>query len=309
MEQTVDRSMEVNREAIGQARGHSHLSARGWVERIVSAFLFVVIGGFIIIVFSPWGKGPLLDKVDDYLAKIGVSVFLLAAALLARRSTRFQRYWQLLFACFILTVTVSLQWVFGVHIDGYLGVHSNTPAGNALQKLNECFVVVSVVIALTLLSGGSLGSIYVQKGKLKLGLIIGITSFVLAAAGSIPMAALLFNGEGLTLARVLPWTPWILIFVLANGTLEELMFRGLFLRKLEPFFGKFFSVFLVALVFTVLHRGAYYTSDQYIFLAAVFPLALAWGYIMQKTDSVWGSILFHAGMDIPIVLGLFWNLR
>lgn len=35
------------------------------------------------------------------------------------------------------------------------------------------------------------------------------------------------------------------------------------------------------------------------------PLAVAWGYIMQKTDAVWASILFHAGMDIPIILGLF----
>jgi membrane protease YdiL (CAAX protease family) len=51
-----------------------------------------------------------------------------------------------------------------------------------------------------------------------------------------------------------------------------------------------------------------YTADQYLFLAILFPLALAWGYIMQKTDSLWGSILFHAGMDIPIMLGIFSNL-
>jgi membrane protease YdiL (CAAX protease family) len=57
-----------------------------------------------------------------------------------------------------------------------------------------------------------------------------------------------------------------------------------------------------------LHEGASYTSQEYIFLAVLVPLALAWGYIMQKTDSVWGSILFHAGMDIPIFLGIFANL-
>jgi membrane protease YdiL (CAAX protease family) len=75
-----------------------------------------------------------------------------------------------------------------------------------------------------------------------------------------------------------------------------------------PFFGKFISNFLIAFVFTVLHKRAFYTSGEYIFLAVLFPLALAWGYIMQKTDSVWGSILFHAGMDIPVILGVFWNL-
>jgi len=90
--------------------------------------------------------------------------------------------------------------------------------------------------------------------------------------------------------------------------MEEILFRGLFLRKLEPFFGRFLSNLLIAFVFTVLHRAASYTVDQMAFLAILFPLALAWGYVMQKTDSVWGSILFHAGMDIPIILGIFSNL-
>jgi membrane protease YdiL (CAAX protease family) len=99
-----------------------------------------------------------------------------------------------------------------------------------------------------------------------------------------------------------------LIFILANATNEELLFRGLFLRKLEPFYGKFISNFLIAFVFTGLHKGVTYTPDQYIFLVVLFPLALAWAYIMQKTDGLWGSILFHAGMDIPIMLGFFSNL-
>jgi membrane protease YdiL (CAAX protease family) len=287
---------------------NNRLSAKELGERILLALLFVAIGSFIIIVFSPWSSAPIHDKIDDYLAKIGGSLLLLLVALLVRRNERFNKYWQLLFAFFILTVTISLDRIMGIHVSNYLGVTDHTPSGIALQKLNECFVVVSVVLTFTLLSGGSLGSIYVQKGKLKLGLMIGGIAFLIAAAGSIPTAAFLFKGEGLTLAGVIPWIPWILIFVLANGTLEELLFRGMFLRKLEPFVGKFLSNFLIALVFTVLHKGAFYTSDQLIFLAVTFPLALAWGYIMQKTDSVWGSILFHAGMDIPIILGIFYNL-
>ena len=247
----------------------------------------------------------MLGRIDDYLAKIGVSMVLLAGALLARRIERLHPYWQILFALFILTVTVSLEWILGKHVGLYLGVSDSTPAGVALAKLNECLVVVSVVITFTLLSGGSLGSIYVQKGNLKLGLIIGGIAFLVAAAGSIPMAGLLFKAEGLTLATVVPWIPWVLIFVLANGTLEELLFRGLFLRKLEPFVGKFLSNLLTALVFTVLHRGAFYTSDEAIFLAVTFPLALVWGYVMQKTDGIWGSILVPRRNGYPYRPGDF----
>ena len=107
---------------------------------------------------------------------------------------------------------------------------------------------------------------------------------------------------------MLGWLPWLLVFVLANAAQEEILFRGLFLRKLEPFLGKFVSNSLIALVFTALHQGVNYTSSELIFLAALVPLALAWGCLMQKTDSIWGSILFHAGMDIPIMLGIFSNL-
>jgi membrane protease YdiL (CAAX protease family) len=40
----------------------------------------------------------------------------------------------------------------------------------------------------------------------------------------------------------------------------------------------------------------------------LFPLALLLGYLAQKTDALWASILLHAGMDIPVFLGIFSNL-
>lgn len=86
------------------------------------------------------------------------------------------------------------------------------------------------------------------------------------------------------------------------------MFRGLFLRKLEPFLGKFLSNLTIALVFTLIHFGVSYTADQFSFLLILFPLALLLGWLAQKTDALWASILLHAGMDIPVILGIFSNL-
>ncbi len=286
---------------------NNHLSTNEWGERIFVALLFTVVAGLIMIVFSPWGTGSVLSRTNDYLAKIGVSLLLLISALLVRRKKRFEKYWQILFALFILTIAISLDKIFGIYLIKQLGVTDSTPAGWALPKLNECFVVVSVIIIFTLLSGGSLGSIYIQKGNLKLGLIIGSITFIIFVAGAVPMASL-FQAQNLSLVRIIPWIPWILIHVLSNGTMEEMLFRGLFLRKLEPLVGKYLSIFLLAFIFTGLHSWVSYTADNRIFLAVTFPLALALGYIMYKTDSAWGSILIHAGMDIPIMLGTFSNL-
>ena len=286
---------------------NNRLSAGEWSTRIVLALLFIAMGGLIFIVFSP--LRPLLDEREDYLGRIGLIVLLLAAFLLVRRSGRLQKYGPVALGMLIMAGAVLLDRVFGIYLIVYLGVGDTTPAGWAIQKLNEAAVVVCAVILFTRMSGGSLGSIYIQKGNLKLGLTIGLITFCLAAAGSAFMANLLFKGQDLTFARVIPWIPWLLIFVLANAAQEELLFRGLFLRKLQPFFGKFLSNFLVMFVFTFLHRAANYTSNPDLFVLVLVPLALAWGYVMQKTDSVWGSILFHAGMDIPIMLGIFSNLK
>jgi membrane protease YdiL (CAAX protease family) len=276
-----------------------------FVERIVLALLFTAIGSLIYIVFSP--LRPLLDRVTDYLGRIALILLLLMAVWLVRKSKRLEKYGQVFLGLLIMTIAVSLDWVIANYLIDHLGVNGNTPVGFALMKLNECAVVVCVTILFTRMSGGSLGSIYIQKGNLKQGLIIGLIAFFLAAAGSIPMASL-FKAQDLSMDRIIGWLPWLLIFVLANAAQEELLFRGLFLRKLQPFFGKSLSNFLVVFIFTLLHQGVNYTSSNLIFLAVLVPLALAWGYIMQKTDSIWASLLFHAGMDIPIMLGIFSNL-
>lgn len=275
-----------------------------WGQRFLLLLLFGSLGSTIIVVFSPWQ--PVLGRLPDYLGRIILTLLLLAAVWGVRRSPRFEKFWRVWYALLVFLVAVSLDWIVGVYLIDTIGITDATPAGWAVQKLNECCVVVAVVVLFTKLSGESLGSIYIHKGKLKSGVLIGLTAFGLAAAGSIPMATL-FGAQALTLDRIIPWTLWILIFVLANATMEEILFRGLFLRKLEPFLGQFLSNLAVAFVFTLVHGAATYSVDQALFLGILFPLALVWGYVMQKTDGVWGSILFHAGMDIPIILGIFSN--
>lgn len=278
-----------------------------WFERVIVAILFITIGGVTMIVFNPWGK-QMLGPGLDYLGRFLLIALLLIATWLVHRSSQLKKYGQLLKGLVILAVVVSFAKMIGIYLLDYVGVNDATTTGLALQKANETLFIVCAVIFLQRAGGGTLESLYIRKGNLKLGLVIGVVTFILAAAGSIPAAEFLFKAKDLSLVRVMPWMPMILVIVLANGTLEELLFRGVFLRRLEPFFGKFTANLLIALVFTVLHKGAFYTSQEMMFLVILFPLALLWGYITQKTEGLWGSILFHAGMDIPIFLGIFSNL-
>jgi len=275
-----------------------------WLERSIPAIFFIAIGSAIVYFFNPWQYETLLPRTLDYLAKIGVMGLLLALSLVTRNSQRWHTYWPLLFGLFVLTLVYTLDLMVNVYYLDYLSIPVDTPAGISLQKLNEALLVISLVIGCTLASGNDLRSIYIQKGNWRLGLKIGLIAFCLAALLSFPMAHF-FQTRNLSIARALPWTPWVLIFVLANASLEETLFRGLFLRKLERFYGKLLANVFIAVVFTLIHGATTYPRDQYAFLAVVFPLALAWGYITQKTEGLWGAILFHAGMDISIILGIF----
>ncbi len=285
---------------------NNRIQTIGWGERFALALAFTAIGSLIMIVFSP--LRPVLESGTDYLGRIALIVLLSIAVGLVRKSARFSQSLPVLVGLLILSIAVSLDWIFGRYLMDSLGVDGSTPISFALLKLNEGFVVVLVVILFTRMSGGTLGSIYLQKGNLKQGLFIGIIAFFICVAGSIPMAGLMFKSGDLSGSRILSWIPWVLISVLANAAQEELLFRGLFLRKLQPFLGKFLSNLLIVFVFTLLHKGVSYSSSETIFLAILVPLGLVWGWIMQKTDSVWASILFHAGTDIPIFLGIFSNL-
>lgn len=229
-------------------------------------------------------------------------------AVLLKRSANYQKYWLVPFGLFIMALAVTLDWIVGRFLVETLNIETDSPRVNALMKLNEAVLIIVVILFFTRVSGSSFSSIYVQWGNKKWGIIIGLTTLIFSVAVSGFGAKYLFMAQNLTLARVIPWVPWLLIYVLSNGAMEELLFRGLFLQKLEPFFRKLLSNILVAFVFTSLHSFANYTSEMTIFIAVVTLLAILWGYIMQKTNSALASIFFHAGMDISIMLGMFSNL-
>ncbi|MBP8857699.1 MAG: hypothetical protein KBG60_06745 [Anaerolineaceae bacterium] len=153
-----------------------------------------------------------------------------------KRSANYQKYWLVPFGLFIMALAVTLDWIVGRFLVETLNIETDSPRVNALMKLNEAVLIIVVILFFTRVSGSSFSSIYVQWGNRKLGIILGLATFILAVAVSGLGAKYLFMAQNLTLARVIPWVPWLLIYVLSNGAMEELLFRGLFLQKLEPFF-------------------------------------------------------------------------
>ncbi|NIP24900.1 MAG: hypothetical protein GWO38_14055, partial [Phycisphaerae bacterium] len=92
------------------------------------------------------------------------------------------------------------------------------------------------------LAGGNRQSIFLVKGRLGIGLVIGAIAFTVFAV----MAYEPWVGDDEIMAKLLPWTPWVLLFIFANAIEEELLFRGLFLKKYEAFFNRHTANLLTA---------------------------------------------------------------
>jgi len=230
-------------------------------------------------------------------------IFLLLAVLLRSRK-QFKNHWQVLFAFFIASSALF--------IDFLVNFPANTPNGFLIDMLASASIIATVIIVLTKVSRNSLGAIFLNKGKIKLGVAVGLIGFFIFAITAIPVAQFMFNGQNLSLNRVIAWLPWILPVVLLNGVREELLYRGLFLKKYETKLGSKTSNLLQAIIFSLSHSVAgvglnTYTSFIWALVIFTFALGLIWGYIMQRTNSIIGSVLFHAGTDIPIFIGIFSN--
>ena len=87
--------------------------------------------------------------------------------------------------------------------------------------------------------------------------------------------------------------------------MEELLFRGLFLGRYEPLIGKWLAILSTALAFTLAHMQVTYAPNLWAFLLVTLGLAIAWGWLMQRSGSLWGSVLFQTGADLLIILPIF----
>jgi membrane protease YdiL (CAAX protease family) len=276
------------------------------VKRILWFLLFVACGLLVFLVFSHYY--PVLPRSADIAGRIVLGGLLLALALLARRSERFRKYWLLPFAFFTALTAISIDYYLSLSkllLPAFGFQPSDTPFGWAIEKLESSLLGVAVALVVNRLSGNDLGSIFWRRGRLGLGLGLGLLVFALMLAIVVPFATFSFKGQNLSWARIVTWLPWLLIFVLANAFAEETIFRGVLLGRLQPFVGAFAANLACAIPFALSHAPTTYASDQLIFLGATFLFALAWGWLMQKTQSLWGPVLFHAAMDIPIVAGIF----
>jgi hypothetical protein len=285
------------------------------VTRPLVFVLFLLGGLTIFLLGNNWTDR--FPTNESTLYKWGLAFFYLVIALIMRRSDRLRVYWEVAYALFIASTAVAINWLLGNWL-GRLFPSLSGAEGLAIEKVAEALPVVLTIVVLTKVSGNDLGSIFLRRGNLRWGLTFGLISFGVFAAifgviavlqASAPSSEGLF-ASGVPLAVLVAALPWILLWAFANSLMEELWFRGIFLGKLSPLLGAAATIVVTALVFSIPHAGATYISsmERILFSSVVFGLGLLNGYVMLKTNSIIGSVLFHAGYDLLVVIPVLVSL-
>jgi membrane protease YdiL (CAAX protease family) len=241
----------------------------------------------------PWSVAAPLRMV--------VALLLLTGATFVSRREHLKRYSGALRALFIACVALLVSAALSGAAHRAFGLILDTPWGLGMAKLTESALVVAPLLLLVRFSRIERRSLFLRRGDLKLGLSVGLATLAAGAAASV----FLFDARGVSIDRWVAMLPWLAIFVFANAFMEELLYRGLFLASYESLLGPRLANLVTAIVFAAVHIQAGYTPFVPVFVAVTFLLALAWGRLMQRTGSLVGPVLFHAGADFVIMAGIF----
>ena len=172
------------------------------------------------MVFSLITLSPYLPQTVLIGFHTGLTAVLLIIALFLRRSGKGKPYWPVFYAFFVAGAAVLASGLFSDDLLRLFKQTVATPQGIALAKFSESILRVIPILVLMPIMGFDWRSMYLAAGKVRFWLPIAIAAFVVFPALAYFS---LSSSQADVLDKLLPLWPWILIFVLSNGFMEELL--------------------------------------------------------------------------------------
>jgi membrane protease YdiL (CAAX protease family) len=240
--------------------------------------------------------------------RFGLPALLGVIAFGLTRTERVKPYAAMLLSLFGVSLGLGAAYIVGNHPLEWLGLSVVEPQGAAVAKLSEAIPVCAAIFLATALARRNLGTLSLRKGGLRLGLGLGLLSAVplvafLAIVPSAGAQALL----RVPIATILSWLPWVALFSVANGFMEELWFRGSWFGAFRELVGPLAAVHVTSLAFSMWHVIVYWSQPATV--AVLWPVFLYLGYayaiIVRKTGSLWGAVFGHVIADMMFLLVTF----
>ena len=230
--------------------------------------------------------------------RIPVLVLLVLLAVAARHDPALRRVAAATFPAALLLSVAAIP----PPVPADLGWCAELLAPPALWRAMEAVIVIgAVLIAVRLLGArfAELGLVRPSRGELAVSVVVAgvvaIGGLVLGTWLAGPFFGTIVLGAGDPGS-----IPPALLLALANGAMEEVVYRGAMLAWLTPALGVRGALAAQALVFGAAHAGGDFTGSPLPVMAAVAATGLIAGLIVLRRRSLTFPLLVHAGFDIPL---------
>jgi membrane protease YdiL (CAAX protease family) len=258
---------------------------------------YAVIGGLIFVLGLNLLK-LIPEKFQDSY-KIGLPIVLLIVFLVSQKYFPNQK--TVFLAFFLVSVGWTLDYYLTGRIKDLLSLNNKELSGMAYTMVISTLLVSVPIIIGWLISGREFSALFIQGSEKMWGIVLGIVGLLLFGG----LGILQSLNQGLAIKIIGAAIPLALVFSFANGFREELVYRAVFLKGFQANIGVVATIIVTTLVFTLAHIDPGYTPANLIIFAIVLVLIGVIGsLIMIKTGSLIGSVLFHAGADVLLVMGM-----
>lgn len=277
-----------------------------WLQRLGLFILFLICEAAIFIFGSYYLDVFPTNK--NLTFNLAVSAVFLIAALWFRYDKRLKKHWQTAFAFFIASVAYPFTAIFDGWIRATLSwfaVTTDTSKGIAIEKVCEMLLKTIPILVLVKLSGADMGSVFIKRGNLKMSLGVGALVFFFLGTATFMFAVERFTSVDMLVAAVI----WGLVFSFVNGFMEELWLRGIFLKRFATMIGINGAVWVTSLIFASMHSFVLYFDPFALafFFVNTLALGLGCGYLMMKSDNLWGAVVIHAASDFFLFVAVLAN--
>jgi len=172
----------------------------------------------------------------------------------------------------------------------------------AWLRVAEAVLVIGAIVLLARHLGTSMTSLGLRRPN-RTEALLGIAAVLLIPLPSLYIGAILaepfFGPIRLDLAQPLAIVP-ALTLAIANGTMEELAYRGALMSWLSRAAGPVVGVVGQALIFGVAHTGPDFIGSPLPVVLTIMAGGLIAGLIVRRTGSLWLPIIVHIAFDVPL---------
>ncbi len=266
-------------------------------QKLLWTFLYLLFGGLVFVLglnLLIWVPEELRDSYKLGLPVLFAVLFFLSRKYFAEQTT-------VLWAFFLVSIGWLLDYYLTGKIAAWFSLESNELSGLAYTMLISTLLIATPVIVGWIFSDRKLAAIYIQASGKLWGIVVGVTGLVLFGG----LGVLQAQDQGMALKSIGAALPLALVFSLANAFREELVYRAVFLNGYQVNIGTITTIIVTTLVFAVAHVDVSYdTASLLMFSTILVIIGLVGSLIMLKTGSLIGAVLFHAGADVLLILGL-----